>query len=121
MVTPDKNGYIPTAAHSNHIIKTPFESQDQVLYSTKLALSTISTLLSATLCLVKNSETLQLLHLLGRQDSEDLDHLIIATNTRLLQLTCLLFNSKCFWNSLLDSWTNYLMSPFKNYLLNNAQ
>ena len=55
---------------------------------------------------------------LGRQDSEDLDHLIVAANTGLLWLTCLLFDSEWFWDILLDSWTNYLMSPFEDYPLN---
>ena len=40
---------------------------------------------------------------LGRQDSEDLDCLIVAADTGLLWLTCLLFNSEWFWDSLLDS------------------
>ena len=63
----------------------------------------------------------QVLHPLGRQNSEDLDCLIVATNTGLLQLTCLLFNSEWFWDSLLDSWTDYLMSPFEGYPLDDAQ
>ena len=41
------------------MIKTPFESQDQVRYSTQPTLSTISTLLSATLSPVENGQTLQ--------------------------------------------------------------
>ena len=40
---------------------------------------------------------------LGRQDSEDLDCLIVAADTRLLRLTCLLFDSEWFWDSFLDS------------------
>ena len=55
---------------------------------------------------------------LGRQDNEDLDRLIVAADTGLLQLTCLLFDSEWFWDSLLDSWTDYLMSPFEDYPLN---
>ena len=62
-----------------------------------------------------------MLHPLGRQDSEDLDCLIVATNTGLLRLTCLLFDSEWFKDSLLDSWTDYLMSLFEDYPLNNAQ
>ena len=58
------------------------------------------------------------LHPLGRQDNEDLDRLIVATDTGLLRLTCLLFDSEWFWDSLLESWTDYLMSPFKDYPLN---
>ena len=61
-----------------------------------------------------------MLYPLGRQNSEDLDRLIVATDTGLSQLTCLLFNSEWFWDSLLDSWTNYLMSPFKDYPLDDA-
>ena len=41
------------------MIKTPFESQDQVLYSTQPTLSAIPTLLSATLSPVENGQTLQ--------------------------------------------------------------
>ena len=59
-----------------------------------------------------------LLHPLGRQDSEDLDRLIVAANTGLLRLTCLLFDSEWFWDDLMDSWTDYLMSPFEDYPLN---
>ena len=59
-----------------------------------------------------------MLHPLGRQDSEDLDCLIVAANTGLLRLTCLLFNSEWFWDDLMDSWTDYLMSPFEDYPLN---
>ena len=55
---------------------------------------------------------------LGRQDNEDLDRLIVAADTGLLRLTCLLFDSEWFWDSLLDSWTDYLMSPFEDYPLN---
>ena len=58
---------------------------------------------------------------LGRQDSEDLDCLIMAADTGLLRLTYLLFNSEWFWDSLLDSWTDYLVSPFEDYPLNDAQ
>ena len=59
-----------------------------------------------------------LLHPLGRQDNEDLDRLIVAADTGLLWLTCLLFDSEWFWDSLMDSWTDYLMSPFEDYPLN---
>ena len=62
-----------------------------------------------------------MLHPLRRQDSEDLDHLIVATDTGLLWLTCLLFDSEWFWDSLLDSWTDYLMFSFENYPLDDAQ
>ena len=55
---------------------------------------------------------------LGRQDNEDLDRLIVAADTGLLWLTCLLFDSEWFWDSLIDSWTDYLMSPFEDYPLN---
>ena len=65
--------------------------------------------------------TWSLLCPLGRQDSEDLDCLIVAADMGLLWLTCLLFNLEWFWDSLLDSWTDYLMSPFENYPLNDAQ
>ena len=41
------------------MIKTPFESQDQVLYSTQPTLSAIPTLLSATLSPVENGQILQ--------------------------------------------------------------
>ena len=41
------------------MIKTPFESRDQVLYSTLPTLSTIPTLSSATLHQVKNGQTLK--------------------------------------------------------------
>ena len=41
------------------MIRIPFESRDQVLYSTLPILSTISTLSSATLHQVKNSQKLQ--------------------------------------------------------------
>ena len=58
---------------------------------------------------------------LGRQDNEDLDRLIVAADTGLLRLTCLLFDSEWFWDSLLDSWTDYLMSPFEDYPLDDAQ
>ena len=58
---------------------------------------------------------------LGRQDNEELDHLIVATDTELLQLTCLLFDSEWLWCSLLDFWSNYLLSPFKDTSLNSAQ
>ena len=58
---------------------------------------------------------------LGRQDSEDLDRLIVATDTGLLWLNCLLFDSEWFWDDLIDSWTDYLMSPFEDYPLNDAQ
>ena len=58
---------------------------------------------------------------LGRQDNEDLDRLIVAADTGLLWLTCLLFDSEWFWDSLLDSWTDYLMSPFEDYPLDDAQ
>ena len=54
----------------------------------------------------------------GRQDSEDLDCLTVAADTGLLQLTCLLFNSEWFWDNLMDSWNDYLMSPFEDYPLN---
>ena len=40
---------------------------------------------------------------LGKQDNEDLDRLIVAADTGLLRLTCLLFDSEWFWDSLLDS------------------
>ena len=40
------------------MIKTPFESQDQVLYATQPILSAIPTLLSATLSPVENDQTL---------------------------------------------------------------
>ena len=59
-----------------------------------------------------------LLRPLGKQDNEDLDRLIVAADTGLLWLTCLLFDSEWFWDSLLDSWTDYLMSPFEDYPLN---
>ena len=59
-----------------------------------------------------------LLRPLGRQDNEDLDRLIVAADTGLLWLTCLLFDSEWFWDSLIDSWTDYLMSPFEDYPLN---
>ena len=65
-----------------------------------------------------NESILYMLRPLGRQDNEDLDRLIVATDTGLLRLTCLLFDSEWFWDSLLDSWTDYLMSPFKDYPLN---
>ena len=58
---------------------------------------------------------------LGRQDNEDLDRLIVAADAGLLRLTCLLFDSEWFWDSLIDSWTDYLMSPFEDYPLNDAQ
>ena len=58
---------------------------------------------------------------LGRQDSEDLDRLIVATDTGLLRLTCLLFNSKWLWCDLLDFWSGYLLSPFEDTSLNSAQ
>ena len=60
-----------------------------------------------------------MLHPLGRQDNEDLDCLIVAADAGLLRLTCLLFNSEWFWDSLIDSWTDYLMSPFEDYPLNS--
>ena len=41
------------------MIKTPFESQDQVLYFTQPTLSVIPTLLSTTLSSVENGQTLQ--------------------------------------------------------------
>ena len=56
---------------------------------------------------------------LGRQDNEDLDCLIVAADAGLLRLTCLLFDSEWFWDSLLDSWTDYLMSPFEDYPLDS--
>ena len=58
---------------------------------------------------------------LRRQDNEDLDRLIVAADTGLLRLTCLLFDSEWFWDNLMNSWTDYLMSPFKDYPLDNAQ
>ena len=58
---------------------------------------------------------------LGRQDNEDLDRLIVAADTGLLWLTCLLFDSEWFWDDLMDSWTDYLMSPFEDYPLDDAQ
>ena len=59
MVTLDQKGYNSTTAHSNHMIKTPFESQDYVLYFTQPTLSAIPTLLSAILSPVENGQTLQ--------------------------------------------------------------
>ena len=59
MVTLDKKRYISTTAHLNHMIKTPFESQDQVLYFTEPTLSAFLTLLSTTLSPVENGQTLQ--------------------------------------------------------------
>ena len=41
------------------MIKTPFEIQDQVRFSTQPTLSTIPTLLSTTLSSVENGQTLQ--------------------------------------------------------------
>ena len=58
---------------------------------------------------------------LGRQDSEDLDHLIVAADTGLLWLTCLLFDSEWLWCDLLDFWSGYLLSPFEDTSLNGAQ
>ena len=58
---------------------------------------------------------------LGRQDNEDLDCLIVAADTGLLRLTCLLFDSEWFWDDLMDCWTDYLMSPFEDYPLDDAQ
>ena len=58
---------------------------------------------------------------LGRQDSEDLDHLIVAADTGLLRLTCLLFNSEWLWCDLLDFWSGYLLFPFEDTSLNDAQ
>ena len=62
-----------------------------------------------------------LLYPLGRQDSEDLDCLIVAAETGLLQLTCLLFDSEWLWCDLLDFWSSYLLSPFEDTSLNSAQ
>ena len=58
---------------------------------------------------------------LGRQDSEDLDCLIVAADTGLLRLTCLIFDLEWLWCDLLDFWSSYLLSPFKDTSLNSAQ
>ena len=58
---------------------------------------------------------------LGRQDSEDLDHLIVAADTGLLQLTCLQFDLEWLWCDLLDFWSSNLLSPFEDTSLNGAQ
>ena len=57
---------------------------------------------------------------LGRQDSENLDRLIMAANTRLLWLTYLLFDLEWLWYDLLDFWSGYLLSPFKDTFLIGA-
>ena len=62
-----------------------------------------------------------MLHPLGRQDSEDLNHLIMAANTELLHLTCFLFDSEWLWCDLLDFWSSYLLFPFEDTSLNSAQ
>ena len=61
-----------------------------------------------------------MLHPLRRQDSKDLDCLIVAADTGLLQLTCLLFDSEWLWCDLLDFWSSYLLSPFEDTSLNGA-
>ena len=58
---------------------------------------------------------------LGRQDSEDLDRLIVAADTELLRLTYLLFDSKWLRCDLLDFWSGYLLSPFADTSVNGAQ
>ena len=63
----------------------------------------------------------ELLRPLGRQDSENLDRLIVAADTGLLRLTCLLFDSEWLWCDLLDFWSGYLLSPFEDTSLNSAQ
>ena len=80
-----------------------------------------SVLAQYNICIGSNVCEPPVLRPLERQDSEDLDRLIVATDTGLLQLTCLLFNSEWFWDDLMDSWTDYLMSPFEDYPLDDAQ